>query len=417
MNKLCSPSFFGFLQSCFSSKQDQPNLEIDKHINESIYADTLVMQLNRRKNDLDEFLKTVFKDNSRVLSNLLILEDEVDQGNFDNVIESFDKEIIERNISDPQMQVYLYYLVLKVEVVKHNKLVSMDSLVSRKYDFKADAVISEFIQNLHFLKNINKFIVFEDKDDKTTKEVIAKRLSFFEWLSIRLFKLLLLFCCSIDNCKDNKELSNINTKVKDYYDICERYLISACAYNAESIQRDKLKNFIEVYAKELLMYLKMYSFNRDNESISEEVKTLELINLSITRLIQQHPLIFIKLKQAFENFDTRVKILKAKYASPTKKANKGKRRTISESNFEKASNTTDEYILEDGELPDEILELLKVENDNKLSTIKEMSSRYEKQSSAFDIGEDDFNKWDVRRRPMVRRSSFSKLRKTNANFI
>lgn len=422
MNKICNSEFILRLKSCLRYRKENTIEKVaplrSPTLPDSLQADYFVENLRKNKDDVDQFIRLILKPATSALNHLLILEDEVDLGNFLDVMGSMTRELIEKHVETQHEQAYFYYLMLKVEITTHNKNVSMDSLLGKKYDFSTDRLIAEFIQNLLYLKNVYKFIIFEDRDDKEFKMLISKRATFFEWLSTKLFKLLLFFSCNVDYCKDNKLLINFCQKIKEYYDLCERYLISAYSTSSESHQSEQYKSFVEVYTKDLLAYLKLFAYNREKQTPADESKTLELINLCLNRLVMQHPLIFIKLKQEFEEFSGRVKILRAKYViTPPPVESTGKRRAISDNDIVKLSGDLKDDSADDAELDDEINELYDNEQRNRLYTIKEMSSRYEKQSSAFDGGDEEFQKFDMRKRPIVRRSSFSKLKKSNANFI
>lgn len=418
MNNICNAGLVNYIKSCFSyKKNNETNYQI-KHNEKSIESESLVDELRATKYNADQFIRTLVKNPLLILNNLLELEDQIDKGNFIEIVNTFTTKTIERNVADINTQAYLHYIVLKVKIIAYNKQISMKNIINKKDNFNTERVISTFLQNLIFLKNVHSYIVFEDKGEGYVKTLTSRRLSFFEWLSEKIFKLLLIFCCNIDHCNDNKALVNMCLNIKDYYDICERYLIAAYTYSTSNQQRDKLKSFIEVYTKELLTYIKMLSYNKENQSPVDEIKTLEFINLAVNRLLQQHPLIFIKFKHGFEDFETRVKDLKAKYTLQFKQIEtEGKKRPSSENNVDQVINQSEENSMDDSELDDDILELFNEEQKNRLSTIREMSSRYEKQSGGFEGPDDEFNKLDMRKRPMVRRSSFSKLNKVDVNFI
>lgn len=419
MSKLCDSEILVRLCQCFGlrkgAQQDPSLLQKSTALNENSQTGNLIAHLRKHQSDPDRFINVLVRDPKLTLSNLAQLEDEVDEGGFVETLAGMTREMVDSETSDPHTQAYLYYLILKVEVLSYHKSLSLDSLVNRRFDFSTERIVSEIAQNLYFMKNVYKFIVYEDKDAKDLCSVIARRAVFFERLGLKVFKLLVFFSCNTDYCKDTELLTGLCQRLRDYYDLCERYLIGAHSQGADNQKRERLRIFIEVYTRDLLSYLKMFAHNK--QTGADETATLGLICVSLEQVFRDYPLNFIKFKGELTDFKARFKALKAGFEGQLRPPiARAKRVPPYETSVEKLPETADDDSAEDEEMdydPNEI----SCNRQSRLFTIKEMSSNHEKLSSAFDIADEEILKLETRTKPIVRRSSFSNFKKTDRDFI
>lgn len=366
--------------------------------------DFFMESLRRHHDDTDAFVRVLVKNPAATLHNLLTLEEEIDANHFVDVVLRINRSAIDQLVTDPHAQAYLHYLILKVQVVTHNKKVSLQNLLANKYDFSADRLVAEFSQNLLFLKNTHKFIVFEDRDDRAVRIVLVKRAMFFEWLATKMFKLFVLFCCNVDFCKDVAVLASMCAKAQAFHDLCERFFVDTDTL-VDSEKRDRVRSYVEVYVRDLLSYLKAFAYSKEKQTVIEECRALGFLSMCLGHLLEQHPLIFVRLRKEYDELLGRVGALKLKYGD----------QRILEMQLQKPLTHIDEVSNDDGRSV--ITELLGIEQHDRLSTIKEMSSKQEKQSSVYDGEEGDLDKLEIREKPPIRRSSILRRQKPDLNFF
>ena len=380
-------------------------------------SDYVIENLDKEKDNARKFLEVLIKDKENVLDNLMSLEEAIDMDNFIEVVREISSDLINNLVENDETKAYLYYLKLKIEIMKHDKDVSIQSIISKSFDFSIDRIVSEFNHNLLYLKKIYKFILFENRQDKSLHNLIFNRIILFQNLSIKLFKLLLFFTCHVDILQDNDLLIRFSKKIKEYYDINERYLISLYSFKMEDDNWDLLRVCIENYTKDLLVYLKMLAYNREKKDEGEEVKTLVLIVLVFEKITKTHEVTFFELSNDVKRFINKVNQLKKSFKTPVKKRKSHIRRTKTEDKSHVLSNIMEDS-KEDIEFEEEINEIIQKEQLNRLSTIKEMSSHFEKQSNQFEtLNDEDFQKLNFRKKFKMRRLSFRKPKKNSLNFI
>lgn len=390
MTTICNSQLIRSIKRCFSFKnrsQGSSKFTRDESTLDNTNIEIFIETLRKHKDDEDMFMRIITKNPQTTLYHLIMLEDETDIHEFKNVIAALNENTIHKYVKQGQVLAYFYYLKLKVNIMVHHEYISIDSMINNTYDFSVDRVIAEFMHNLVYLKNLYKFNLFEDKDDRTVKVIIYKRMMFFEWLSLKLFKIFLLLSCNVDLCKDNKYLIQLTTKVNEYCDINERYFLNHFAFNHDEYECDKLKKYVQVYVRELLGYIKLLVYNREKNNPTPEYETLNNINKAINQMVDENPMEFPKLQKQFIEFDERIKLYKSKDVNVIKLSKKRIRRSISDGLFKKRCVKVRDSGINAMELDENFTDHMNIGNGDRLFTIKELSSKHDRQSSELDIAD------------------------------
>lgn len=415
---LCNSNFLRKFIECFHLSKEPSDSSLRRReasVAESLHPDSFIETLRRSQDNLPQFVKLITQSPKTTLSNLLTLEEEIDQNEFLNVINSINPALIESLDRQSQAQGYLYYLKLKVSIIVYNDIISIDSLLAKTYDFSVDRLISEFIHNLLNLKNLYKFVVFEDKDDRSLRLILFKRMFFFEKHVKKLFLLMVLFCCNADLCRDNRDLIQLTQKVHEFYELAKWYFLNMGSMVPNDRKREKLKAYVDLYTRDALAALKMYAFNREKVNKREQYRTLVELQRVMRALLREHPESFIKFQKELDNFESRLIGLRAQYAPVLLAPPPMRRRAISDSKLYKTLDDIKEESVEDPELDENLKEL--VSKADRSSIKKELSSRYDKQPSWLDADDSQLLKGSGRYKCKPRGSYLSVLIRNNTNYL
>ena len=404
MNSLCSPTILQQFTTLFSNKKDQTSSEQKANtpcVSEAGSSRTIVDSLKSTKDDPQAFLKVLMKSPKIVMSNLLAFELQMSAKTGSEALIALRSENITSEVSDPEVQAYLFYLKLKAKVLVHNAGTSIQNLMAKSYDFNVDRLIAEFMENLMYLKSLQKFILFQDQDDASLRQIISQRMIFFETLSSKLFKILIGLSCNVDLCADNVYLITLTRKLKEYCTINDWYLMTVGAFNLENSKQERLKSYVNTFAKDLLEYIKILAFNREKESSEEECRVLCVISAILKKLTKAHPITFTKFKNGLEDLEDRIKVLKIKHR-PEQPVPLKQRRVFSDSKIVQPLTRIEEDSLEDIEFEESVRELSRFWANNKMSPIREENSKYEQQSLLMEAAEVEAFKLDIKSKDKAR---------------
>ena len=405
MNSLCSPTLLQQFTTLFS-KQKEAVISSEQKANTPCVSEagssrTVVDSLKSTKDDPQAFLKVLMKSPKLVIQNLVVLEAQMTASTGCEVITALSNADIENLVNDAQVQAYLFYLKLKLKILVHNAGTSMQSLMAKTYDFNVDRLIAEFMENLMHLKSLQKFILFEDQDDASLRQVISQRMLFFETLSSKLFKILIGLSCNIDLCKDNVYLIQLTRKLKEYCTINDWYLMTVGSFNLENSQQEKLKGFVNAFAKDLLKYISVFALNRERESVEEECRVLSVICAILKKLARTHPLAFTKFKNGLEDFGDRLRSMKSKI-QPEEPVLLKNRRVFSDSKIAQPLTRIEEDSLEDIEFEESMRELSQFWANHKISPIQQETSQFHRQSLLMEASEIEAFKLDIKSKEKAR---------------
>lgn len=404
MNSLCSPSLLHQFTTLFSKQRETTSSEQKANtpcVSEAGLSTTIAESLKCTKDDPQAFLKVLMKSPKLVIQNLVELEAQMTAKTGCEALAALSPQDIENCVGDAEVQAYLFYLKLKAKVLVHNAGTSIQSLMAKSYDFNVDRLIAEFMENLMYLKSLQKFILFEDQDDMSLRKIISQRMIFFETLSVKLFKLLIGLSCNIDLCTDNVYLIQLTRKLKEYCTINDWYLMTVGSFSLENSKQEKLKGYVNTFAKDLLKYISVLALNRERESLEEECRVLAVICAILKKLAKSHPLAFTKFKNGLEDFEDRLRAMKRKIA-PEEPVPLKKRRVFSDSKIAQPLMRIEEDSLEDIEFEESMRELSQFWANHKISPIQDEGSGFERQSLLIEATEIEAFKLDVKSKEKAR---------------
>ena len=319
---------------------------------ETLNSNAFLKAVLKNKENPVSIIKMINKNPSSSISNLLVLEEALNNDELQNAIKNIKHHLIDTTVNEPKVKAYFYYLKLKIDIINHDKSISIENLLNKSYDFSVDRLIDEFVHNMICLKNLHKFIIYEDHDDKSMKEVVAKRAVFFEWLSLKMFLLLVYFSCNSDLCKDNKYLIHMVRKVKEYNDLNKWYLLNMGSFDIEVSQRDLLKNYIENYTCDLLVNLKLFAYNKEKGSSYDKALSLFSVKKILAKVFKEHKINMFQMNQEFENFSARMQVIKRKHNNLNEAYNPIMRKVTSDTKLRKVLEDISEESIEYTEFDD-----------------------------------------------------------------
>ena len=290
----------------------------------------LVAELHNRKYDIDVFINMLNKNQIAVNELLMLLEDEIDQGVFVDMIQGLDMELIEKSALKDNVLAFLYYLRLKVSIIENDQDIPVETLFNKDFDFSVDRLIAEFINNALYLRNLYKFMIYAAKDVSMPKYMMIKRVALFEWLSDKLFRILVFFTCNIDLYKDNRYFIQLIHRIEEYCELNERYLLSFNYINPEPSKRSQLQRCVNKYATKLVGYFKLFALNKDKHNVKAQIKILDLIHKALINFSKEDDFISKDINQELKEFKHRLESLKAKSISRGILFKKKIRRAVSE---------------------------------------------------------------------------------------
>lgn len=348
--------------------------------------DSLRAKLEQAR-DPETFLRIALEfEKKDQIRNILRLEKLIDHDVFAEKIAAIPDEVIRNEALVPRKydQDSLLYLKLKAELslkqAETRRLSTGESVVDqlRNYDYTHHLEILQETFSL-FRKTLELFsFSFLDVRKDTAERILGKRIQVCKKLFFMVLRQFAVFICRLDYVKDERHLEELDGGVGQFFQAVDRFLITMSNLKVEDEEIVGIEELHKTNLKTLVSLTKAYCAAAAKKQSPKMYQTLDLIRIRFQQATQNKEVTIPHMEEEVAALAVRMDDYKAKGMLESTDPKRSKRaKVLSAIQETAASKDEDTDELSDSDLSES--------QDNKLSTIKELSSNYDDLSSKMDI--------------------------------